>query len=200
MFVNTDWTILKRFAGNGMPCFSYQDAKAEFPDRNANYLSQVLGRMVDEGMLVRLGPGLFAVVPLEHSAEGYLPDWHLTAKYLMQGKPYYVGYYSAMQLHGLITQPSLSEIIVTNTQVKPGRAVIKALIFSMYITMPNDFLVMSQSGSMTTTKSCAATWKKRSSTPCYTHNTAEVSSKLPRRFMKQKTSSTVTSWPIILSA
>jgi predicted transcriptional regulator of viral defense system len=129
MYHNTDWTILKRFSGNGMPCFSYQDAKAEFPDRNANYLSQVLGRMVDEGMLVKIGAGLYAVVPLERSAEGYLPDWHLTAKYLMQGKPYYVGYYSAMQLHGLITQPSLSEIIVTNTQVKPGRAVIQGIDF-----------------------------------------------------------------------
>ncbi len=129
MFVNTDWTILKRFAGNGTTCFSYQDAKTEFPDRNASYLSQVLSRMVDEGMLVRLGAGLFAVVPLERSAEGYLPDWHLTAKYLMQGKPYYVGYYSAMQLHGLITQPSLSEIVVTDIQIKPGKTIIQGIDF-----------------------------------------------------------------------
>ncbi len=112
-----------------MPCFSYQDAKAEFPDRNASYLSQVLGRMVEEGMLVKIGAGLYAVVPLERTAEGYLPDWHLTAKYLMQGKPYYVGYYSAMQLHGLITQPSLTEIVVTNMQVKPGKTTVQGVDF-----------------------------------------------------------------------
>ena len=47
----------------------------------------------------------------------------------MRGKDYYIGYYSAMQIHGLITQPSLKEIIVTNLQVKPSLKKIRGIEF-----------------------------------------------------------------------
>jgi predicted transcriptional regulator of viral defense system len=49
-----------------------------------------------------------------------MPDWHLVAKYLMKGKDYYIAYYSAMQIHGLITQPSLKEFIATKRHFIPS--------------------------------------------------------------------------------
>src|SRR5690606_3687274 len=55
----------------------------------------------------------------EQKAGSYFPNWHLAAEAIVQPKEYYIGFYSAMDVHGLITQPSLSEQIVTKEQMKP---------------------------------------------------------------------------------
>ena len=39
-----------------------------------------------------------------------MPDWHLLTEPLACGE-HYIGYYSALQIHNLITQPSLKEQI-----------------------------------------------------------------------------------------
>ena len=41
-----------------------------------------------------------------------MPGGHLLAEPLSGGGRYYIGYYSALQIHGLITQPSLKEQVV----------------------------------------------------------------------------------------
>ena len=71
-------------------------------------------------MLIRLNRGLYYIVPLEHDSSKYMPNWHLVAKYLRRNRNYYIGYYSALQIHKLITQPSLIEIVVTDVQIKPS--------------------------------------------------------------------------------
>jgi predicted transcriptional regulator of viral defense system len=68
-----------------------------------------------------------------------MPEWHLVAKYLMKGKEYYIGYYSAMQIHGLITQPSLKEIIVTNLQIKPSTKNIRGINFQFVYHIETRF-------------------------------------------------------------
>jgi predicted transcriptional regulator of viral defense system len=123
------WNIIKRFSENDNPCFSLDDVKTEFSAKNITYLVQVLSKMVDEHKLIRLSRGLYYIVPLDQKGETYIPNWHLVAKYLMKEKDYYIGYYSAMQIHSLITQPSLTEIIVTDTQVKPSKIEIKGTRF-----------------------------------------------------------------------
>lgn len=112
--------ILKKFSGKEMVCFSLEDVTAEYPSRNKPYLVKTLAKMVTDGLIIRLKKGLYHIVPLNEDSNHFIPDWHLVAKYLMRNKKYYIGYYSAMQIHGLITQPSLKEIIVTNVQVKPS--------------------------------------------------------------------------------
>ena len=117
---NLQWDIIKRFSAEEMVCFSFEDVSDYYPDRDKNYLAKVLFQMVKEGLLIRLKKGLYHIVPLNEDAKDFIPDWHLVAKYLMRARNYYVGYYSAMQIHGLITQPSLKEIIVTDIQIKPS--------------------------------------------------------------------------------
>lgn len=68
--------------------------------------------MVNKGLVTRLYKDLYYVVPLHQDAGNYLPDWHLLAEPLTKGASFYIGYYSALQVHGLITQPSLKEQIV----------------------------------------------------------------------------------------
>ena len=123
------WDIIKRFSETNNPCFSYDEAKVEFSEKNPTYLAQVLSKMVNEGKLIKLQRGLYYIVPLEQDGKKFIPNWHLVAKYLMKGKNYYIGYYSAMQIHSLITQPSLTEIIVTDTQVKPSKIEIQGVRF-----------------------------------------------------------------------
>ncbi len=123
------WDIIKRFSGTNQDCFSFQDILREYPNIHKVQLSKILSGMVDKGMLIKLNRNLYHIVPSNMDAETYIPDWHLVAKYLMKGKVYYIGYYSAMQMHGLITQPSLKEIIVTNQQIKPSVKTIRGVEF-----------------------------------------------------------------------
>lgn len=123
--------ILKQFLERGEYCFSNQDVYKEFTSNDKAYLAQLLSKMVGKGSLIRLARGLYYIVPLEQNARAFLPDWHLVAKYIMdKGKgDYYIGYYSALQIHGLITQPSLTEIIVADKQIKQNIITIKNVRF-----------------------------------------------------------------------
>jgi len=134
------WDIIKRFSGSDQDCFTFQDVLFEYPDVNKIYLSRVLSGMVEKGMLIKLSRNLYYIVPPSADPQKYIPDWHLVAKYLMRGKKYYIGYYSAMQVHGLITQPSLKEIIVTNLQIKPSIKKIRGIEFQfVYHIEPRFF-------------------------------------------------------------
>lgn len=133
------WDIIKRFSGNEQNCFSYQDVAMEYPDTNRAQLSKILSSMVEKGMLIKLNRNLYHIVPTSLDAKSYIPDWHLVAKYLMKGKEYYIGYYSAMQVHGLITQPGLKEIIVTNLQVKPSTKIIRGIKFQFVYHIKTRF-------------------------------------------------------------
>ena len=124
-----EWDIIKTFSQSDTPCFSYEEAVSQFEDTNPTYLAQVLSKMVKKNMLVKLRRGLYYIVPLDQSGQKFIPNWHLVAKYLMKGKNYYIGYYSALQVHNLITQPSLTEIIVTDKQVKPSQIEIQGIRF-----------------------------------------------------------------------
>ena len=134
------WDIIKRFSGADQDCFTFQDVILAFPDANRIYLSRVLSGMVEKGMLIKLNRSLYHIVPSSADPKKFIPDWHLVAKYLMKGKKYYIGYYSAMQVHGLITQPSLKEIVVTNLQVKPAIKKIRGIEFQfVYHIEPRFF-------------------------------------------------------------
>jgi predicted transcriptional regulator of viral defense system len=58
-----------------------------------------------------------------------MPDWHIIAEHLVKGADHYIGYYSALQIHNLITQPSLKEQIVVADQIRPSKIKIKDVDF-----------------------------------------------------------------------
>jgi predicted transcriptional regulator of viral defense system len=58
-----------------------------------------------------------------------MPDWHLLAQFLVGDAEYYIGYFSALQIHSLTTQPNLKEQIVVNKQIKPSTLVVKEIPF-----------------------------------------------------------------------
>jgi len=133
------WNIIKKFSSDDLDCFSYQDVVKEYSSIDKIYLSKVLSRMVDNGMLIKLSRGLYYIVPTNADAENYIPDWHLVAKYIMKGRKYYIGYYSAMQVHNLITQPGLKEIIVTDHQFTSSSRNIQGIEFQFVTHISKRF-------------------------------------------------------------
>ena len=112
------WDIIKTFSGQNTHCFTCQDVIREYPDEKSIYLSRLLSDMVKQGMLYKVSRVIYHIVPLSAKPGSYVPDSHQLAKYLMHNKEYYIGYYSAMLIHGLVIQPSgLREIVVTAQQI-----------------------------------------------------------------------------------
>ena len=75
----------------------------------------ILFRLVKKGRLVRIKRGLFCIQPLGTSRPGYSQNWLLIASRLAGNKPYFISYYSAMQLHGM-TGESIQTIFISRVE------------------------------------------------------------------------------------
>jgi predicted transcriptional regulator of viral defense system len=126
---NRSGELLSFFNNLNIPCFTYKDAQKVFPDAKESTLRELLSDMAKRGLLMRVKEGLYYTIPYEQDPETFMPDWHLLAQYLTGDASYYIGYYSAMQIHSLITQPALKEQIVVNKQIKPATLRIKGITF-----------------------------------------------------------------------
>ncbi len=121
--------LLSYFHGKGKTCFNYSEASHAIPDSKESTLRELLSDMTKRGLLMRLKDGVYFIIPYEENAETFMPDWHLIAEHLVNGAKYYIGYYSALQIHNLITQPSLKEQIIVSRQIRPSQIEIKNVTF-----------------------------------------------------------------------
>lgn len=99
------------------------------PDTSESAVKELLSDMVRRGLLMRVKKGLYYIIPFDQNPETFMPDWHLLAEHLANGHNHYIGYYSALQVHQLITQPSLIELIVVDHQIKPAIITIRNISF-----------------------------------------------------------------------
>ncbi len=129
------WSIIKQFSSRNSFGFNFQDVVKEFPEKNRAYLGRLLTNMVDKGMLKKITRDNYHIIPFNADVETYSPDAHQVAKYLMLNKEYYIGYASAMEIHGLTFQSearepeanesetddsNAKEYVVTRKQMKPA--------------------------------------------------------------------------------
>lgn len=121
--------LLSYFNGNNKACFDYHEAFKAMPSLRESTLRELLSDMTKRGLLMRLKNGIYYVIPYEADAENFMPDWHLIVENLVKDVQYYIGYYSALQIHNLITQPSLKEQIVVSKQIRPSEIKIKNVPF-----------------------------------------------------------------------
>ncbi|VAW18402.1 hypothetical protein MNBD_BACTEROID01-910 [hydrothermal vent metagenome] len=121
--------LLSYFNEKDKKCFNYLEATNALPQSSESALKELLSDMAKRGLLMRLKKGLYYVIPYEQEAEIFMPDWHLIAEYLVKDAEHYIGYYSALQIHNLITQPSLKEQIVVSKQIRPSSIKIKDVPF-----------------------------------------------------------------------
>jgi len=99
------------------------------PKAKASAVRELLSDMTKRGLLMRLKEGVYCIIPYEQNAEAFMPDWHLIGEHLVHDAKHYIGYYSALQIHNLITQPSLKEQIVVSKQIRPSEIKIKEVPF-----------------------------------------------------------------------
>lgn len=100
---------------------------------------KLLSDMTKRGVIMRIKDGLYHRIPYEKKLDQYFPNWHLTAEAMVQPKDYYIGFYSALDIHGLITQPSIVEQIVNQEQVKPKIQQVKNVRFEFITLSKNRF-------------------------------------------------------------
>ena len=81
-------------------------------------------KLVDRGIATRLRSGLFILVPFElgHGRD-YLGNPYVVARELLAGKAGYISHASAMDIHGMSTQPQLA-VYITSPVPTRGRAVL----------------------------------------------------------------------------
>jgi len=95
-------------------------------------------KLVDRGVATRLRSGLYILVPFELGREReYLGNPYVVARELMGGKTYYLSHASAMDIHGMLTQPQLV-VYVTSPAPMRGRTVL-GTEFRFVRCKPSDF-------------------------------------------------------------
>lgn len=119
--------------------FTISDASEVFPGNKQKTTFELINDMVKRGLVLRIRNGLYHVIPYEAESSTYFPNWHLVAESLAKEKDHYIGFYSALDIHGLITQPSLKEQIVTKKQVRPKNQRIRNRKFEFITLKENHF-------------------------------------------------------------
>lgn len=131
--------VIKHFADLNQPAFTIQEATDLLGESSRDAVKKLMRDMINRGLLLRLKDGIYWVIPYEQEASTYFPNSHLTAKYLVNDSDYYIGYYSALEIHSLITQPALREQVVVNKQIKPSELKIKGHKFQFIYHNINHF-------------------------------------------------------------
>ncbi|MGN6210936.1 type IV toxin-antitoxin system AbiEi family antitoxin domain-containing protein [Parafilimonas sp.] len=112
--------VIRHFTNLNQPGFTLTEATSLLKDSSADAVRKLMRDMVNRGLLLRLKDGLYWIIPYEQEASDYFPNVHLVVGYLVGNANYYIGYYSALELHSLITQPSMVEQVVVDRQIKPS--------------------------------------------------------------------------------
>lgn len=134
--------LLSYFNEKGRFCFGYAESFKALPKSSESAVKELLSDMTKRGLLMRLKEGVYYIIPYEQDAETFMPDWHLIPEFIVKDAQYYIGYYSALQIHNLITQPSLKEQIVVSKQLRPSVIKIKGIPFQFIYHNPDHFFGM----------------------------------------------------------
>lgn len=127
---NSNIQLLDFLTAEGLEVFSPEQLLAHYGRIETKVYVQ-LDAMVKQGWLTKLKKGLYAYNPMSHRGKSFMPNWHKVADGLMYPRPYYIGYYSALQIHELITQPALKEYIISPTRVHPKKQQIQDVSFEI---------------------------------------------------------------------
>jgi predicted transcriptional regulator of viral defense system len=92
----------------------------------------LLSDLVKRKWLIRLVPGKYLIVPLSAGEDAqYSENWYVVAKHLIEPNQYYISHYSALDIHGMTTQP-LMRIYVTSPTRRQEREVLGATFRFIY--------------------------------------------------------------------
>ena len=131
--------LLSRLYEEDKRFFTLSEALEILRSSRPEAVRRLLSDMVKRGLILRLKNGLYNLIPYEVNSKEYFPNWHLTGEALAQPHKHYIGFYSALDIHGLITQPSMTEYIVTERQILPKHQTINNIRFE-FVTLRPELL------------------------------------------------------------
>jgi len=127
--------LLTTLAGNGRTVFAFGDAREILKTSDAA-TRKLLSDLVKKKWLIRLSRGRYLVVPLSAGENAEVSEnWYVVARYLVEPRPYYISYYSAMEIHGMTTQP-ISTVYISTPQRKKDAHALGATFHFIYL-MPS---------------------------------------------------------------
>jgi predicted transcriptional regulator of viral defense system len=153
-------TLLQHFLSVDKLCFSYDEAYKVLNDSSDSAVKELLRDIIRRGLLMRVKKGIYYIIPFEQDADKFMPDWHLLVSCLVSDVKYYIGYYSALQIHGLITQPSLHKMVVVNKQIRPSTMVVKNTTYQFIYHNEKHFFGVKKPGLIPTIKYYVQIWKR----------------------------------------
>jgi predicted transcriptional regulator of viral defense system len=119
------------------PIFTMGDVR-DLTGAQPSAACSLVGKMVRRGLATRLKGGLFLLVPFELGRERqYLGNPYLVARALAGGDDYYLSHASAMEIHGMTTQPRLV-IYTTSWHSFRGRTIL-GTEFKFVLCRKSDF-------------------------------------------------------------
>lgn len=137
------------------PVFNLEEAR-KITGLHEKSARNFLASLIRRGVVTRLRPGLYNLVPFELGHESqYMSDPFIIARELVklsyrvkfqkayQQSPYYLSHASAMQIHQMVTQPSL--VIVTSTTRAIKNQDILGMEFRFVHCKPKDFFGVEES-------------------------------------------------------
>ncbi|MCL4376796.1 MAG: transcriptional regulator [Actinobacteria bacterium] len=97
--------LIDRIYEENKPVFTISDAQ-KILSKDYNQTTDLLSEMVKRKIINRLKPGKFLIIPQEvGNVERYLGNLFIAASEVVNSPDYYIGFYSAMNHWGMLTQP-----------------------------------------------------------------------------------------------
>ena len=116
----------------GKPLFSHADV-VEIAGLKAKSARNFVASLVQRGVVTRLKPGLFILVPFELGREReYLGSPYVVARELVGSADYYISHASAMDIHQMVTQPQLKVYTTTTRAIRPRFVLGTEFCFARY--------------------------------------------------------------------
>jgi len=133
---DTEARLLSSLSAKDKGVFTLADAQAA---TKGSYPAtrKLVHDLTEKKWLIRLTRGKYLIVPFEAAETGeHTENWFRIAKNLIEPKPYYISYYSALDIHEMVTQPVMTVYIST-----PIRRIPKSILgatFRFIYTKPED--------------------------------------------------------------
>ena len=99
-----------------------------------SWAKNILSKLAKRGAAQRVGRGKYLVIPADvlYGRKSYVADPLILVSELMKGTDYYVAYYSAAHVHGLIEQMPFKTTVAVQKQMRPIRV---GNIFASFVNL-----------------------------------------------------------------
>jgi predicted transcriptional regulator of viral defense system len=116
--------LITTLASQGQSVFSIADAQ-KVSGKDYAVVVQELRRLLKSGWVVKLSPGMYALVPLSAGTEA-IPDANrfVIARAHMENAPYYLSHDSAFEIHNMLKRP-VTTVTITSPRRLRNRVIMK---------------------------------------------------------------------------